>query len=222
MAAFLSDSKVDDTNIVSPGPVTKIILGNFVTRYQFPEYQGRRKLFTGTGPQVHISKEEFLSFLGKALNEDTTFWRNGYMETCKHIFIKNPYSAEEITPESVPYTDAIKKEVRKSFEARIAAKKGEKAEKRVELTFIPRKKAFELGIVPECEWLDIIVYKSKKAGVDWEVVMIKAQPVNYELPMEVSTAKRNANGIEGGSGVALSDEDMKDAMKYWETHIRIR
>ena len=50
-----------------------------------------------------------------------------------------------------------------------------------------------------------------KSDAPWGIVSIKAQDVDYELPMQPITSMRNALGEEhGGSGVPLNrDEYMK-------------
>jgi hypothetical protein len=50
-------------------------------------------------------------------------------------------------------------------------------------------------------------------------VSIKAQDVDYELPMNPITAMRNALGEEeGGSGIPIDRKAYKDAVDYWKDH----
>jgi Protein of unknown function (DUF3228) len=56
----------------------------------------------------------------------------------------------------------------------------------------------------------------------WGIVSIKAQDVDYELPMTPITAMRNALGKdEGGSGVKLDREKYMEAVNYWKDHANI-
>ena len=56
----------------------------------------------------------------------------------------------------------------------------------------------------------------------WGIVSIKAQDVDYELPMAPITAMRNALGKEeGGSGVPLDRDEYLKAVAYWKDHANI-
>ena len=66
---------------------------------------------------------------------------------------------------------------------------------------------------------------NKKADAEtapWGIVSIKAQDVDYEIPMTPITAMRNALGKEeGGSGVPLNRESYMDAYNYWDKHATV-
>jgi len=56
----------------------------------------------------------------------------------------------------------------------------------------------------------------------WGIVSIKAQDVDYELPMTPITAMRNALGkAEGGSGIPIDREAYMEAYNYWKDHANI-
>lgn len=56
----------------------------------------------------------------------------------------------------------------------------------------------------------------------WGIVSIKAQDVNYEIPMTPITSMRNALGKnEGGSGVPLDRKAYMEAYAYWNTHATV-
>jgi Protein of unknown function (DUF3228) len=56
----------------------------------------------------------------------------------------------------------------------------------------------------------------------WGIVSIKAQDVDYELPMTPITAMRNALGKDqGGSGVPLDREQYMQAVSYWKDHANV-
>lgn len=53
----------------------------------------------------------------------------------------------------------------------------------------------------------------------WGIIAIKAQNVNYELPMAPITMLRNALGKEeGGSGVPLDRDAYLQSVEYWKSH----
>ena len=97
-------------------------------------------------------------------------------------------------------------------------------------------------IFPVAKYLDLILYsreqiikeniamgKAVVAGADqeeetapWGIVSIKAQDVNYELPMTPITILRNALGKEqGGSGVELNREAYMESVNYWKDHATV-
>ena len=51
-------------------------------------------------------------------------------------------------------------------------------------------------------------------------VSIKAQDVDYELPMNPITVMRNSLGKEhGGSGVPLDRDAYMESVSYWKDHV---
>jgi hypothetical protein len=97
-------------------------------------------------------------------------------------------------------------------------------------------------IFPVAKYLDLILYsreqiikeniamgKADVAGADkeeetapWGIVSIKAQDVNYELPMTPITILRNELGKEqGGSGVELNREAYMESVNYWKDHATV-
>ena len=65
-------------------------------------------------------------------------------------------------------------------------------------------------------------YTPEQAQAPWGIVSIKAQDIDYEIPMTPITAMRNALGKEeGGSGVKLDREEYWKAFEYWNTHATI-
>ena len=94
--------------------------------------------------------------------------------------------------------------------------------------------------LPVAKYLDLILYsreqikkenaamnKGKKYSEEedkapWGIVSIKAQDVDYEIPMTPITAMRNALGKEeGGSGVPLNKDAYMEAYNFWNTHATI-
>ncbi len=65
-------------------------------------------------------------------------------------------------------------------------------------------------------------YSPEQDNAPWGIVSIKAQDVDYEIPMTPITAMRNALGKEeGGSGVPLERDAYMKAYEYWNTHATI-
>lgn len=57
----------------------------------------------------------------------------------------------------------------------------------------------------------------------WSIISIKAQTVNYELPMQPITMMRNALGkSEGGSGVALNKELYMKSVEFWKKYATVK
>ena len=94
--------------------------------------------------------------------------------------------------------------------------------------------------LPIAKYLDLILYsreqiRKENAAMDkgkayskeqdeapWGIVSIKAQDVNYEIPMTPITSMRNALGKEeGGSGVPLDRDSYMAAYEYWDTHATV-
>jgi Protein of unknown function (DUF3228) len=84
------------------------------------------------------------------------------------------------------------------------------------------------------KYLDLILYSrqqiqkenesmGKAAGEEtapWGIVSIKAQDVDYELPMNPITVMRNSLGKEqGGSGVPLDRDAYMASVNYWKDHV---
>ena len=90
---------------------------------------------------------------------------------------------------------------------------------------------------PVSKYLDIILYSreqiQKEAAamgredepttVPWGIISVKAQDVNYELPMNPITMMRNALGREeGGSGVAIDREAYAASVAFWSKHATLK
>ena len=87
-------------------------------------------------------------------------------------------------------------------------------------------------------FLDVILYSREQIqketaakGLDpddnesapWGIISVKAQSVDYELPMQPITMMRNALGKEeGGSGVPLVREEYKKSVAFWTEHAPIK
>lgn len=84
------------------------------------------------------------------------------------------------------------------------------------------------------KYLDLILYSreqirkenesmGKPAGDEvapWGIVSIKAQDVDYELPMNPITIMRNSLGKDqGGSGVPLDRDAYMESVNYWKENV---
>jgi hypothetical protein len=57
----------------------------------------------------------------------------------------------------------------------------------------------------------------------WGIISVKAQDVDYELPMNPVTVMRNALGKEeGGSGVPLNRDEYLKSVEYWKNHALVK
>ena len=100
---------------------------------------------------------------------------------------------------------------------------------------------FPLATAPEpavAEFLDVILYSREQINKEseamgkgkdltetapWGIISLKAQSVDYELPMQPITMMRNALGKEqGGSGVALERDKYKESVAFWTKYASIK
>jgi hypothetical protein len=86
------------------------------------------------------------------------------------------------------------------------------------------------------KYLDIILYSREQirkenaatgqenvSDAPWGIISVKAQDVDYELPMNPITLMRNALGHEeGGSGVPLNRDAYLKSVEYWKEHALVK
>ena len=144
---------------------------------------------------------------------------------CKHLFVPNFVGTKidylEITPENEDL-------LRSCYEQR------QEKELPVMVRYFPKSK---VGEPPVATFLDVILYSREQIGKEsaamgreddgetapWGIISLKAQSVNYELPMQPITMMRNALGKEeGGSGVGLSRDAYKASVDFWTKHASIK
>ena len=106
--------------------------------------------------------------------------------------------------------------------------------------YFPKDLVSSANDLPVAKYLDLILYsreqiRKENAAMNkgktyseaedetpWGIVSIKAQDVDFEIPMTPITSMRNALGKEeGGSGVPLDREAYMAAYEYWNTHATI-
>lgn len=153
--------------------------------------------------------------------------KDGYAPFCKHLFIENDFTDARVNV--LPLTKENEHLVRTEYAAR------NEKEVPVLQRFIPLD-LIEGGAdnLPVAKYLDLILYSreqirkenesmGKDAGGEtapWGIVSIKAQDVNYELPMNPITVMRNSLGKDqGGSGVPLDRDAYMESVNYWKDNV---
>lgn len=217
----LSSRNVCQVRSLSSMSGTKnLVVDPFCAR-QFSESESS-KSYLGTVFDVSIA--HFENIVNQRYREENLV--DGYAPFCKHIFIENDFTNAtvnilEITPEN-------EKHIRSRYEAR------NEKELPVLTRFFPRELVVsDDDPLPVAKYLDLILYSrdqinkendamGKEANLEsspWGIVSIKAQNIDYEIPMTPITAMRNALGKEeGGSGVPIDREEYMKAYKYWNKH----
>lgn len=185
-----------------------------------------------------ISIQEFEEIVNSRY--DPANLKPGYAPFCKHVFLVNDFTNARVNV--LPITTENEHCIRTKYEART------ENELPVLTRFFDRRlleksaggEGAEKGdVFPVAKYLDLILYSreqiekenaamgressfSGKGAAPWGIVSIKAQDVDYELPMTPITAMRNALGKdEGGSGVPLDKGAYMAAYDYWKDHATV-
>jgi hypothetical protein len=191
---------------------------------QFAEHEASK----GYGGTVFSnSVEEFDEVVNERYDESAL--KEGYAPFCKHLFLVNDFTDAQVNV--LPITPENEACLRTKYEAR------NDKELPVLTRFFPR----ELVTSPEtplpvAKYLDLILYSREQINKEnssmkkeisdetapWGIVSIKAQDVDYELPMTPITAMRNALGKEeGGSGIPIDRKAYMEAYHYWNNHANV-
>lgn len=167
---------------------------------------------------------EFEDIVNAHYKEETL--KDGYAPFCKHIFIENDFSDAKVNV--LPLTKENERLVRTEYAAR------NDKELPVLQRFIPLDLVGGMDKLPVAKYLDLILYSreqiqkenesmGKEAGAEtapWGIVSIKAQDVDYELPMNPITQMRNGLGEDqGGSGIPLEREAYMESVNYWKDNV---
>eukprot|EP00591_Stephanopyxis_turris_P000007 CAMPEP_0195517264 /NCGR_PEP_ID=MMETSP0794_2-20130614/10271_1 /TAXON_ID=515487 /ORGANISM="Stephanopyxis turris, Strain CCMP 815" /LENGTH=206 /DNA_ID=CAMNT_0040646039 /DNA_START=169 /DNA_END=789 /DNA_ORIENTATION=- len=187
---------------------------------QFQESDASRDY---SGTVFNISMEEFTKIANSRYDEKEL--KDGYAPFCKHLFIRNDFTDAKVNV--LPITPENESLLRCKYEAR-----NDK-----ELPVLTRRFPKDLVVTPDnplpvAKYLDLILYSREQINKEneamgddstsdtpWGIVSIKAQDVDYELPMQPITVMRNALGKDqGGSGVPLDREKYMEAFNYWNDH----
>lgn len=152
--------------------------------------------------------------------------KDGYAPFCKHLFVVNDFS--EVKVNVLPLTKENEHLVRTEYAAR------NDKELPVLQRFIPLDLVGGEENLPVAKYLDLILYSreqiqkenesmGKEKGEEmapWGIVSIKAQDVDYELPMNPITVLRNALGKDqGGSGITLERDAYMESVNYWKDNV---
>jgi hypothetical protein len=159
---------------------------------------------------------------------DEELLKGGYAPFCKHLFVTNDFTDAKVNV--LALTKENEHLVRTDYVAR--------SDK--ELPVLQRCIPLELIVggvdeLPVAKHLDLILYsrdqiqkenasmgESGTETAPWGIVSIKAQDVDYELPMNPITIMRNALGKdEGGSGIPVERNAYMESVNYWKDHMVI-
>jgi hypothetical protein len=180
--------------------------------------------YSGTRMPHSISKEVFLQHV---LKSGPFELRDGYAPFCKHLFLRNTF-VPGLKASTVRLDAKTASLVESQYQART------EKELPVLVRWIPAARAQHL--LEEATWLDIILYSKDQIvkecratkeeddtsdiDYDWGIISVKAQTVNFELPMTPITMMRNALGKEeGGSGVQLDREKYLESVRFWSENV---
>ncbi|CAM9619522.1 unnamed protein product [Heterosigma akashiwo] len=176
-----------------------------------------------TGTKINYDPDDFEVKINDLFSAGQAPLVDGYAPFCKHLFVPNfagvVGSIAAITEENIHL-------LKSGYEAR--------TEK--ELPVLVRWFSAEDVPQSETEFLDIILYSREQirkeneamgedSGSDapWGIVSVKAQDINYEIPMQPITMMRNALGADqGGSGVTLDADAYAASVAFWTDHATIK
>jgi hypothetical protein len=202
---------------VTSGSNKALVVDPFCFR-QFAEHEASKQ-YGGTVFKTSIA--EFEEIVNARYEE--SLLKEGYAPFCKHLFIVNDFTDAEVNV--LPITPENEGLLRTKYDAR------NEKEVPVLARFFPREAVGDN--LPVAKYIDLILYDRAQINAEnaaqnqakneekapWGIVSIKAQDVDYELPMNPITAMRNALGEEeGGSGIPIDRKAYMDAVDYWKDH----
>jgi hypothetical protein len=198
-----------------------------------------------------MSIDQFEEIVNSRYNNPTQL-KDGYAPFCKHLFLLNDFSnvcvnVLEITSENEQYL-RTRYEARNADELPVLTRY---FDRQVLLSGCKsgggggKDDGKEEGaIFPVAKYIDLILYSREQIDIEnaamgkttadddkeeevretapWGIVSIKAQDVDYELPMTPITIMRNALGKDqGGSGVELVREAYMESVEYWKDRANV-
>ena len=176
-------------------------------------------------------------------NSNPSQLQDGYAPFCKHLFLVNDFSNVRVNV--LPITPENEQFLRTRYEAR------NENELPVLTRYFDRELLLLSGgsgssgggnsdFFPVAKYIDLILYSREQINKEnaamgktaeredsmetapWGIVSIKAQDVDYELPMTPITIMRNALGKDqGGSGVELVREAYMESIEYWKDRANV-
>ena len=210
------------STIMSASQQKDLVVDSFCFR-QFAEHEAS-KGYKGTVFATSVA--EFEELVNARFDEKNL--KDGYAPFCKHIFLENDI-ATEAKVNVLKITKNNEHLLRSKYEAR----------NELELPVLTRWFPAELvgDDLPSAKYLDLILYSREQINKEnesmgkegregetapWGIVSIKAQDVDYEIPMTPITSMRNALGKEhGGSGVPIDRKAYMESFEYWKDHATI-
>jgi len=149
--------------------------------------------------------------------------KDGYAPFCKHLFIPNNFTNARVN------CLLINEENKKLLCSEYAARNDKELPVLTRYFSAPEIEKSDIQL-PVAKYLDLILYsreqinkenaamgKNSNSDAPWGIISIKAQDVNFELPMQPITMMRNALGVEeGGSGIPLDRNQYMKAYEYWK------
>ena len=196
-----------------------LVLDPFVLRqFDDPEYAGTR---------FDYDKTAFEAKVNEYYTSGSYPLMDGYAPFCKHLFVPN-FVGDSIR---VPYLEISaenESKLRSGYDAR------REDELPVLVRWFPAESAPEPAVA---DFLDVILYSREQirkeaaamgredepTDAPWGIISLKAQSVDYELPMQPITMMRNALGAdEGGSGVGLDRDEYAKSVAFWSKYAPIK
>uniref|UniRef100_K3X1V7 Flagellar associated protein n=1 Tax=Globisporangium ultimum (strain ATCC 200006 / CBS 805.95 / DAOM BR144) TaxID=431595 RepID=K3X1V7_GLOUD len=212
--------KAADTTVdaAEPRPPHELVLDRFCLRqFDDPQY---------LGTQIKYDKVEFEKKINEIYLARNKELVDGYAPFCKHLFIEN---FTDTRLNVVKITPSNSRLLQSDYEARAPN------ELPVLVRWFPSHSVTPLV----AKYLDVILYSREQIRKEneatgnpnpeeqddapWGIISVKAQDVDYELPMNPVTVMRNALGKEeGGSGVPLNRDEYLKSVEYWKNHALVK
>ncbi|KAF0731331.1 hypothetical protein Ae201684_011394 [Aphanomyces euteiches] len=196
-----------------------IVLDSFShVQFDDPNHQGTR---------LDWDKEDFERRVNQLFVESGSRLVDGYAPFCKHIFIPNFVGAKL---GMARITDANRAFLKTDYVARVPTE----LPVSVLVRWFPSSQ-----VEPQvAKYLDVILYSREQLRLEakatgkpidesvsapWGIIYVKAQDVDYELPMDPITIFRNALGKEeGGSGMPCDPKEYMESVAFWSNHAEIK
>jgi hypothetical protein len=185
---------------------------------QFAE-QDASKSYGGTA--FSLSIQNFEDIANERYKEEDL--KDGYAPFCKHIFLVNDFTDARVNV--LPITSKNEHLMRTEYAAR------NDKELPVLQRYFPLEAVGGAEKLPVAKYIDLILYSREQIQKEntemgkgpgdetapWGIVSIKAQDVDYELPMNPITQMRNALGKDqGGSGIPIEREAFMKSVNFWK------
>ena len=182
---------------------------------------------------IPMGGDEFASRVNAAFESGAAPLVDGYAPFCKHVFVENFAGATGAVVKITPENESL---LRSEYDAR------REDELPILLRYFPAAGAPTPQV---SKYLDVILYSREQinkeaaamadkaaamgrdehddGGSPWGIISVKAQDVDYELPMQPITMMRNALGkSEGGSGVPLAADKYRESVAFWSEHAPLK